>query len=111
MRAVTGRIFDVAVDLRRSSPGFGRHVAVELDAESGAQLFVPEGFAHGYVTLTPDTLVAYKVSASYAPMAEGGLRWNDPALGIVWPDIVRPDLIKPADHLWPTLAELGAIFA
>jgi dTDP-4-dehydrorhamnose 3,5-epimerase len=104
VRAVSGRILDVVVDLRRGSAHYGHHVAQELTAEGGEQLFVPEGFAHGYVTLTADTLVAYKVSGSYRPDAEGGLRWDDPALGIAWPGIVDPGLIKPADRNWPLLA-------
>lgn len=110
VRAVCGRILDVAVDLRRSSPHFGRHVAVELDATGGEQLFVPEGFAHGYVTLADETLVAYKVTGRHAPAREGGLLWNDPALGIAWPELVRTDLIKAADLDWPTLAALGPVF-
>jgi dTDP-4-dehydrorhamnose 3,5-epimerase len=76
-----GRVRDVVVDCRHGSPTFGRSVRVDLDGEDWQQLFVPEGFAHGFCTLEPDTVVLYKVSAPYAPKLDGGLLWNDPDLG------------------------------
>jgi dTDP-4-dehydrorhamnose 3,5-epimerase len=82
--AARGRIRDVVVDARRGSPTYGRHVAVELGADTGAQIYVPVGFLHGYVTLEPDTLVTYKASAHYAPACDGAVRWNDPDLAIDW---------------------------
>src|SRR5271165_3930359 len=85
VRCLKGRIWDVAVDVRQGSPTFGRWVAAELSEENGCQLFVPVGFAHGFLTLTPDTEVAYKVSAPYSPDCDGGLIWNDPSLNVGWP--------------------------
>jgi dTDP-4-dehydrorhamnose 3,5-epimerase len=85
VRVLAGKIFDVVVDLRRSSPSFGRSVAVTLDAEEQRSLWVPEGFAHGFLALADDTRVQYKVTDFWAPQAERTLAWDDPALGIEWP--------------------------
>ncbi len=85
VRCVRGRIFDVAVDIRKGSPSFGRWVAAELSAGGGEQLFVPEGFLHGFLSLQPDTEVIYKVSSPYAPSCDAGIRWDDPLLGVGWP--------------------------
>jgi dTDP-4-dehydrorhamnose 3,5-epimerase len=95
VRCAVGRIWDVFVDLRAGSPDYGKWGAVELDAERPAMLFLPAGFAHGYLTLTETTLVAYKVDARYAPEHEGRLRWDDPAIGIDWP--TRTPLLSPLD--------------
>lgn len=81
---VTGRILDVAVDVRVGSPTYGRHVSCELGADDGLQLYVPAGFLHGFVTLEPDTRVFYKVSDVYSPACDGAVRWNDPDLAIDW---------------------------
>lgn len=85
VRALRGTIFDVAVDLRRGSKQFGQWVGVELSAENKRQLWVPPGFAHGFLTLTDFVEVSYKVTSLYAPQHERSLLWNDPALGIAWP--------------------------
>ncbi len=85
VRVVKGRILDVVVDLRTGSPTRGQHASIELDAESGNQLWVPRGFGHGFCTLLPDTEVVYKVDNTYTPAAERSLAWNDPTLGIDWP--------------------------
>lgn len=85
VRVINGAIIDVVVDLRRSSPTYGTWAAMELTAENFAMAYVPRGFAHGFCTLTDRSVVAYKVDAAYAPEAEGGLRWDDPTIGISWP--------------------------
>ena len=86
IRCTRGAIHDVILDLRRGSPVFKRHVAVQLDAEGGRMLYVPEGVAHGFQTLTDDTEVFYQMSEFYAPDHARGVRWDDPAFGITWPD-------------------------
>jgi dTDP-4-dehydrorhamnose 3,5-epimerase len=100
VRCTQGAIYDVAVDLRPGSETFKQWLGVELTAENGRALFVPEGFAHGYQTLTADSEVFYQVSEFYTPSAEGGVRWNDPAFGIGWPD---PDnaFLSDKDRSWP----------
>ena len=100
--AATGRIFDVAVDLRRGVPTFGAWVGAELDAESGHMLWIPPGFAHGYVVLSDEALVHYKVTAEYRADLDRGLLWNDPALGIEWP--VPDPVVSAKDRGQPTLA-------
>src|SRR2546425_9619297 len=97
--ALNGAIYDVALDLRRDSPTFGRWVARELRADSGEMLYVPEGCAHGFITLEPNTTVEYLISAFYAPDAAAGVRWNDPAFNIDWP--VQPTAMSERDRAWP----------
>lgn len=103
VRVVRGAVFDVAVDLRWGSPTFGRHVAAELDQDTPRALFIPRGFAHGFVTLRPDTIVHYRVDAYYAPEHDTGILWNDPALGIAWPAVAAP-VASPKDLGLPPLA-------
>lgn len=103
VRCVRGEILDVAVDVRPGSPTFGRHVAATLTENNGIQIFVPKGFAHGFVTLTPDAEVVYKVSAPYNRDAERGVAWDDPALGIDW-RLIGPPVLSERDRQWPTLA-------
>ena len=105
VRVARGRALDVAVDLRAGSPSFGQHAAVELTAALGNVFYVPAGFAHGFVALEDDTLFLYKCSAYYAPASEGGLRWDDPALGINW-GLMGAALVSPKDAVLPTLGEL-----
>lgn len=111
VRVLRGRILDVVVDIRRSSPTFGRHVAVDLSAENWRQLFVPAGFAHGFITLEPDTEVFYKVTAHYSPDHDRGLAFDDPALGINWPIPPGGPLLSEKDKHWPRLSELAEAFA
>ncbi len=105
-----GAILDVAVDIRRASPTYGRHVAIELSAANGLQLYVPEGFAHGFCTLLPDTLVQYKVSRLYDPASEAGVAWNDPALDISWRLQERAPTLSPRDSALPPLKDLKSPF-
>ena len=110
LRAARGAVLDVAVDIRRGSPTYGRAVAVELSEENGRQLLVPRGFAHGYVTLTERSDVLYKVTDAYAPETEGGLLWSDPALGIDWPVTAGAATVNARDAAWPTLDRLRSPF-
>ena len=105
-----GRILDVALDLRRGSPTFGRHVTVELCAESGCQVYIPRGFAHGYITLAPYTIVGYKVDDEYAPDLEGGIAWNDPELKINWGKERDAIIISDKDRHLPWLREIESPF-
>lgn len=89
VRVIKGRVLDVAVDIRRSSPTFGHHVAVELSEDNKLQLFIPRGFAHGFLVMSDEAVFTYKVDNAYAPHAEAGILWNDPELGINWP--IRAD--------------------
>ena len=107
IRATRGAILDVAVDIRPGSKTYGRHVAVELSSTNARQLLVPRGFAHGYQTLTEECEVQYKVTAYYAPVAEQGLRWNDPELSIDWAESDPAKVtVNTRDSNWPLLADL-----
>jgi dTDP-4-dehydrorhamnose 3,5-epimerase len=105
-----GRVRDIVVDCRAGSPTFGRHVGVDLSGEEWHQLFVPEGFAHGFCTLEPDTMVLYKVSAPYAPELDRGILWNDPELGINWPVQAEHAIVSAKDKRLPRLRDLGSPF-
>ena len=103
LRATRGTIFDVAVDIRRGSPQFGQWVGVELSAENKRQLFIPRGFAHGFITLTDDVEVQYKADNYYAPECDGNIRWNDPDIGVAWP--IEPVILSDKDTKALTLKE------
>jgi dTDP-4-dehydrorhamnose 3,5-epimerase len=111
LRVTRGAILDVAVDIRRGSPTYGRAVAVELSAANWRQLLVPKGFAHGFQTLTEDCEVLYKVTDYYAPQAEAGLLWSDPMLGVDWPLGTAEAVINARDAAWPALAAFDSPFA
>lgn len=99
VRCVQGAILDVVIDIRRSSPTFGQHFAIELTAANALALLVPKGFAHGYLTLSDESSVLYHVTTPYTPGAEGGIRWNDPRFAIAWP--VQEPLLSGKDGAWP----------
>jgi dTDP-4-dehydrorhamnose 3,5-epimerase len=100
----------VAVDLRRSSPSFGRHIAVELNSESDEQLFIPVGFAHGFCTLEPDTVVFYKVDRVYSAGHDGGVNWADSSLAIDWPVAAADAVVSEKDRGLPMLDQLAPVF-
>ena len=110
VRVTRGAIFDVAVDVRRGSPTFGRHATAVLTADNWYQLWIPSGFAHGYCTLEDDTEVQYKVTEFYSPQHERGIAWNDPALLIAWPVAAEAAIVSERDSKLPRLAEQPDLF-
>ncbi|MBD3768963.1 MAG: dTDP-4-dehydrorhamnose 3,5-epimerase [Rhodobacterales bacterium] len=110
VRCTSGRILDVVVDIRPQSPTFGHHVSVELSAQTGDQLFVPAGFAHGFCTLESDTEIIYSVSQYYTPEADSGLAFDDPDLGIEWPFPASEMTLSDRDRMWPGLSALRSGF-
>lgn len=110
VRVVRGAILDVVVDIRRGSPTYGRHVSAVISAQEWNQILVPKGFAHGLLTLEPDTEVLYKVSNPYSPAHDLGLLWNDPALEIAWPIDEVEAILSAKDKAQPKLAELPEYF-
>lgn len=101
MRCIQGAMWDVIVDNRPGSATYLQSFGTELSAENGRQLYVPKGFAHGFMTLKPDTIAAYMVDAFYTPGVEDGFRWDDPALGIQWP--MAPTVVSDKDRAWPNI--------
>lgn len=109
IRCTRGAFLDVSVDIRTGSPTYGQWVSAELSAENGDQLWVPPGFAHGFMTLAPETIINYKVTAPYSAEHDRGLRWNDPAIGIAWP-LMENYVLSEKDGKQPLLSELPPSF-
>jgi dTDP-4-dehydrorhamnose 3,5-epimerase len=107
VRVVAGAVFDVAVDIRKGSPSFGRWVGVELSAENHRQLWVPPRLAHGFLVLSETADFLYKTTEFYSPKDEGAVRWDDPDLAIAWPDVGEPPRLSPKDAAAGPLRELG----
>ena len=110
VRCIAGSIFDVAVDIRVGSPTYGQWVGAELSADNGVQLWIPAGFAHGFATLVPDTILHYKVTAPYNAASDRGLLWNDPDIGIDWPVAADAVVLSDKDMRQPSLAGLPTSF-
>jgi len=105
VRVTRGRAWDVAVDLRKGSPTFGTWCAVELSADNHLLFWIPEGFAHGFLALEDDTEILYKCTAEYNPTSDGGIRWNDPDIGVAWPQIGVSPLLSSKDAVLPLLKD------
>jgi dTDP-4-dehydrorhamnose 3,5-epimerase len=110
VRCTAGALFDVAVDIRHGSPTFGQWVGETLTPDNGKQLWIPPGFAHGFCTLAPGTAISYKVTDYYSAQSDKGLCWDDPGIGIVWPDVADAETLSPKDRQQPMLAELPEYF-
>ena len=110
VRVVKGRVLDVAVDIRKGSPTFGKHVKVELTEDNHRQLFIPRGFAHGFVVLSQEAIFQYKCDNLYAPQSEGAIAWNDPQIGIDWEIAPEEIILSEKDKMSPLLAEAPELF-
>lgn len=110
VRVIVGTVLDVAVDIRKGSPTFGQHVAVELSADNHRQLFIPQGFAHGFAVLSDTAIFQYKCDNFYSPQSEGAIRFDDPALAINWPFPLDQAILSPKDLLHKPLAETDIPF-
>ena len=106
VRVIHGAVWDVVVDIRKGSPTYGKHVAVTLSAENRKQFYIPRGFAHGFIVLEDNTLFSYKCDNLYCPAAERGMRFNDPALGIKWPEVVSAVVLSDKDKRLPLFADI-----
>ena len=110
VRVISGRVLDVAVDIRKGSPTYGQHVAVELSGENHRQFFIPRGFAHGFVVLSETALFQYKCDNFYAPQSEGAIAWDDPALAIDWRILADRILLSDKDRHHPLLKDMEPVF-
>lgn len=111
VRCLAGRLMDVAVDLRQGSPTFGRWISVILSPEECNQLWVPVGFGHGFCSLEPNTIINYRVSSYYSQEHDKGVAWDDPEIGVDWPEIADTETLSPKDRRQPRLADLPAYFS
>ena len=109
LRCVRGEIFDVAVDIRKNSPTFGKWVGIVLSEENKEMFYIPEGFAHGFMVLSDEAELLYKATGEYNAASEGGLLWNDPSVGIQWPKVEKP-LLSAKDEQWKPLSEQELFF-
>jgi len=110
LRVLAGSVLDVVVDIRRSSSTFGRHITVRLDGDTGQIVYIPSGFAHGFCTLAPNTLISYQVSAYYSSAHDRSLLWNDPALQIAWPVSPTEAILSAKDQAAPPLSKIDDHF-
>ena len=109
VRVIQGAVWDVAVDIRKGSPSFGKYVAVTLSADNRRQFFIPRGFAHGFIVLEDNTLFSYKCDNLYCPASERGMRFDDPVLGIQWPDVVSSVVLSDKDSKLPLLKDIEPV--
>lgn len=110
VRCLAGKLVDVAVDIRTGSPTFGKWISVVLSPEQNNQLWVPPGFAHGFCTLEPDTIISYRVTSYYSPEHDKGVAWDDPDIAVEWPDVADAQTLSVKDRQQPRLADLPAYF-
>ncbi|WP_421423129.1 dTDP-4-dehydrorhamnose 3,5-epimerase [Agrobacterium rosae] len=108
VRCIAGKVFDVAVDIRENSPTFGQWYGLELSIENGVHLWIPPGFAHGFATLEQDSILSYKVTASYSAENDRGILWNDPDIGIEWPVAPGTEILSDKDRKQPRLSDIAA---
>ncbi|POO52106.1 dTDP-4-dehydrorhamnose 3,5-epimerase [Agrobacterium rosae] len=108
VRCISGRVFDVAVDIRKNSPTFGKWYGVELSMVNGVQLWIPPGFAHGFATLEENSILSYKVTAPYSAEHDRGVLWNDPDIGIEWPVAPSAEILSDKDRKQPRLSDISA---
>jgi dTDP-4-dehydrorhamnose 3,5-epimerase len=110
VRCLAGSVLDVAVDLRRDSPSYGRWIAVTLTPDANNQLWIPVGFGHAFCTLEPNSVISYRVTSYYSPEHDQGVAWDDPEIGVDWPEIADPETLSAKDRVQPTLASLPTYF-
>ena len=111
VRCIAGKLLDVAVDLRSDSPTFGRSIAVTLSPEANNQLWVPPGFGHGFCTLEPNSIIHYRVTSYYSPEHDKGVAWDDPDIGVQWPDVADRQTLSAKDREQPRLGDLPRYFS